>query len=319
MGQQSRPAPQRVFIVGCPRSGTTFLQNSLAAHPAVLSLPETTYFDRILNTAGRWIAGDDTAPAPRPFGFARGRTHRCAPGALRELAEQLGVAVPQRLWHWSIRGYVDHFVTLLDAGAAAHGRSAWIEKSPIHIAFIDTIEQHVPDALFVHVLRNGEDVIASIVDAGLRYNAFDRARGFNQWIPHWVNYWNRAMDTHLKHAGRARHCFVCQEDLVENFRDENRRLQRFLGLDPTARGHQAALAVSNTEIEPWKTDAVSGTPKTPERKFEALFGPQLQRWLRGQLRRYEPIRAQLAQAQGLPPKFRPPLALSRNNGSILRR
>jgi len=177
----------------------------------------------------------------------------------------------------------------------------------------------VPDALFVHVLRNGEDVIASIVDAGLRYNAFDRARGFNQWIPHWVNYWNRAMDTHLKHVGRARHCFVCQEDLVENFRDENRRLQRFLGLDPTARGHQAALAVSNTEIEPWKADAVSGVPKTPERKFEALFGPQLQRWLRGQLRRYEPIRAQLAQAQGLPLKARPLLALSRNNGSILRR
>jgi len=92
MGQQMRPAPRRVFIVGCPRSGTTFLQNSLAAHPAVLSLPETTYFDRILNNAGRWIAGDDSAPAPRPFGFARGRTHRCAPGALRELAEQLGVA-----------------------------------------------------------------------------------------------------------------------------------------------------------------------------------------------------------------------------------
>ena len=34
----------RIFIVGCPRSGTTLLQSLLAAHPQIHSFPETHFF-----------------------------------------------------------------------------------------------------------------------------------------------------------------------------------------------------------------------------------------------------------------------------------
>ena len=38
----SAPAPQRVFLVGCPRSGTTVLQSALDRHPDLLDDPNLT-------------------------------------------------------------------------------------------------------------------------------------------------------------------------------------------------------------------------------------------------------------------------------------
>jgi len=300
--------PKRVFIVGCPRSGTTFLQYSLASHADVLSLPETTFFDRILNHTGRWLNDEPALPQTRMLGLARGRAHRCAPGALQELATQLGDTHGGPYRHWRTSGYINHFVALLDRAANRHGRSVWIEKSPVHVAFIDLIEQHIPDALFIHVLRGGEDVVASILDVGLRYHAFERARGFDHWIPHWTRYWNRAIATHQRHFGRPRHCFVCQEDLAERYESESARILYFLGLDPNRRG-EPALAISDASQEPWKRGALSTQAKPSERKVEALFGPQLRRWLREQLTPYAPVRAQVAALAGYTPPALMPRAL----------
>src|SRR5258706_12754544 len=46
-----REVGSRLFVVGCARSGTTLLQSFLAAHPAVLSFPETAVFGRLLGGA----------------------------------------------------------------------------------------------------------------------------------------------------------------------------------------------------------------------------------------------------------------------------
>jgi len=220
-------APGRIFIVGCPRSGTTFLQHALARHPQVLSLPETGFFDQILNQSGNWLARRELRDSSNWLGLARGRTHRSAPRLLRSLAQELGLPPESSRPHWSLQGYIDRFVALLDAGARHHGRHVWIEKSPIHVAYVDLIAERVPDAKFIHVLRNGEDVLASVIDAGLQYACCEKASGFDRWIPYWVSFWNRAMCAHLNYleqeAGRERHCFVCHEDLVDQFASESRR------------------------------------------------------------------------------------------------
>ena len=36
---------KRIYIVGCPRSGTTLLQSMVAAHPLLTSYPETHFWD----------------------------------------------------------------------------------------------------------------------------------------------------------------------------------------------------------------------------------------------------------------------------------
>ena len=43
---------QFVFIIGAPRSGTTWLQTMLAAHPSVCTSVELTLFDKYITS---WI------------------------------------------------------------------------------------------------------------------------------------------------------------------------------------------------------------------------------------------------------------------------
>ncbi|NJL67494.1 MAG: sulfotransferase [Microcoleus sp. SM1_3_4] len=39
---------KRIFLVGCPRSGTTILQSLLASHPEIISFPESKFFHYLL-------------------------------------------------------------------------------------------------------------------------------------------------------------------------------------------------------------------------------------------------------------------------------
>ena len=48
---------KRIFLIGCPRSGTTIAQVMLAGHPEILSFPETQFF--------KWAVGLHRRPQLR--------------------------------------------------------------------------------------------------------------------------------------------------------------------------------------------------------------------------------------------------------------
>jgi hypothetical protein len=51
-----------VFIVGCPRSSTTWLQRLLASHPAIKTGPETDMFSNYVGRAIRAFRADRHRP-----------------------------------------------------------------------------------------------------------------------------------------------------------------------------------------------------------------------------------------------------------------
>ncbi|HEY9694672.1 MAG TPA: sulfotransferase [Oculatellaceae cyanobacterium] len=62
----------RLFLVGCPRSGTTLLQSLLVAHPEILSFPESHFFRSLLEYRTPWriklkIASSKTKPRLKQF------------------------------------------------------------------------------------------------------------------------------------------------------------------------------------------------------------------------------------------------------------
>jgi hypothetical protein len=278
---------QRIFIVGCPRSGTTIVQAMLARHPQVLTLPETALFERLYGElAARW---GDHGVSSRPraalrLGFARRGGRR----ALNQLQRKLGAGgapAPLRM-----AACIERFVQMLDGLAIEAGRDRWIEKTPNHLLYIAEIERHIPEARFVHVIRPGLDVLASIADANLHY---DDNHGFGGDAKLWANRWNRAVAIHRRHIGRPHHHFVFLDDFVRDTAGEWRRLCEALALDPAAPLDQACgQAIADLADEPWKRQAVQGRLRTPRSKAQALFGPELLTWLAQRLVTLEPLREQ---------------------------
>ena len=167
----------RAFLVGCPRSGTTLLQSMLFAHPEIYSFPETNFF---LSLFG---ARDLLTMGTPPQGSVRKLRE-----LIRSIMELLGVAeyrrrarawepilllpnfyVAARCNSISLRHNVKTFVQIVDAASLKAGRPIWVEKTPDHLFYVKRIQQYIPDAAFIHIIRNGRDTVASLVDAARKF------------------------------------------------------------------------------------------------------------------------------------------------------
>jgi hypothetical protein len=269
---------QRVFVVGFPRSGTTIVQAWLARHLDVFTLPETSFFEHACgNLAFRW--GDRDARDEDRLWHRLGAIHGAARRTYAQVAESLGEQ-PRRLPSNRTRA-ARAFVELIDRAAERHGASGWIEKTPNHVYFIDEIEQLVPGVTFVHVVRRGEDALASIVDAQIGYDSFHGSIG------DWARRWNAAMRVHARCAGRANHTIVSYESFASSARERS-RVMRFLGLPPRSPGRSAEVEVADAERHPWIAAAATGLIRPAERKRDAIFGPKIATWLAANLTDFVP-------------------------------
>lgn len=281
---------QRIFIVGCPRSGTTLVQAMLARHPDVFTLPETAFFEGLF-TDLKWRWGDRTARARtrrlhHRLGFARRDGRR----AFRRLQRTLLGPDSQRE-HVPLRtrACTRKFIAMLDRMTLAAGRSSWIEKTPNHLLYIPEIEAAVPEARFIHVIRRGMDVVASLTDATLNFEAYT---AFDGSVALWTHRWNHAIDIHRAQLGRLHHHFIFLEDLVRDGETTWHQLCAFLKLPADAPLIDSSeQAIANLDKEPWKQGAIGGVPREAERKVDELFGPRIKRWLQSHLSPYDELRA----------------------------
>lgn len=287
---------RRLFVVGCPRSGTTAVQAQLASLPGVYSLGETHFFVRLLGHFDRWLSQDQSLRRRQFFRswVVSGHAHRRMRLGLRNA---MGDAAGQwRLWRrLTGRGYARQMACLLDRMALDAGCSAWVEKTPDHLAYIDAISRWIPDARFLHVVRCGEDVVASAIDGQTRYPGHPAFAG---GIEYWVRRWNRASEVHLRYAGDPRHVVLPYECLLAEPARVRALLAELTGTQLQRRTSTAGEArIANLTLEPWKQGATDGVVRLPQRKFENLFGPNLQSWIRSNLDDYAELVEQLAHRQ----------------------
>ncbi|MFD8528165.1 sulfotransferase family protein [Streptosporangium canum] len=150
--QSDRP----IFIVGCPRSGTTMLQLMTHAHPRIAIPPETRFM--VAAYQRRLHFGDLNDPAHRRelaewvVNRRQSRFHDLGLEG-EEVVEQI-VAGPSTLG--SALGIV------LRAYAARHGKPRWGDKRPSYFQHIDVLLRLFPDAQFIHLIRDGRDCVASL-------------------------------------------------------------------------------------------------------------------------------------------------------------
>ena len=176
------PAP---FVVGATRSGTTLLRLMLDAHPLMAVPPETHFIEDVL---AAFKQGDVDAD-----GFVEiVTTHRRWPdfgleaGDLRERVSRLDPLTAGDGLRAFYRLYAERA-----------GKPRWGDKTPGYLRRMSKIERVLPEARFVHLIRDGRDVALSITglhfgpdtvrDAALRWaSRIDKARRQGARVQHYL-------------------------------------------------------------------------------------------------------------------------------------
>jgi hypothetical protein len=178
-----------IFVIGSPRSGTTLLRLILDSH-AHISCGEETHFLRDLEA----IVGRNWSLV-QTYGLDRG------------------------WWLSHIRAlYADFQSEVL----ARSGKTRWAEKDPTYTLHLPFIEELFPDAVYVHLLRDGHDVVASFKD---RWGYASAARAART---EWARYVDSARDLGA-HLPDDRFLELRYEELVTNPESQGQRLFEFLG------------------------------------------------------------------------------------------
>ena len=279
---------KRIFIVGCPRSGTTLLQSLLGAHRDVATFPETHFFDRLIGHGRRRTlheresrvtgAARQLAASVRLFsGYTSAFQVSAAWRFLSELPEN--VTAPDEASP-RIEKQAAAYLTLLDSIARSQNKCLWLEKTPDHLFYVDVIRRYVPDAMFIHIIRNGADVVASLFDVARKHPSED-------WqdcvaVDDCVSRWNLAVDETIKYASDPRHCIITYEKLVESTDVVVDALCKFIGMefDPKMLDnfHGVAEKVA-LKSEPWKKANFSPIKSRNSLLFGSVFSESEQQYI----------------------------------------
>ncbi len=149
-----------VFVVGCPRSGTTLLQRILDAHPQIAVTKESQWFDK------SWIVDW--------FEQRRGLT----PDG--EVTSELIALMLEHPKFGRLKMSRQQFVDVAQDGTPVHfssfvtkifdhygqikGKTRVGNKDPVYVRKLNLLHGLWPEARFVHLIRDGRDVCLSVMN-----------------------------------------------------------------------------------------------------------------------------------------------------------
>jgi hypothetical protein len=238
------------FIVGCGRSGSTLLRAMLEAHPDLVVPPEAPF---VVDLARRRGPGP---PDPEELLGQLGQNERFALWGLdpEQLKRQVGT--PSSL--------ADAFRAVYRCAAEAAGAARYADKTPGNVLHLPMLADLFPEAVFVHLVRDGRDVAPSFVELGWSRSIEDAAL-------HW-----RLRVLRGRESGAAlapgRYLELRYEDLVAEPEAALRRLVAAFDLrfDPAMLDHRATAG-----------SVVAGTPHPGyHTRLQEPLTPGLRDWRR---------------------------------------
>ena len=147
--------PRLVFIVGCPRSGTTWLQLLLTQHPRVATARETYVFNRYVAKL------DESWQFDREGGSAK-----------REPVGLVPLLSEEEFWAWARELPEIVFSSIRDGDTSV---TTIVEKTPVHTLDWPLILRLYPNATFLHLIRDPRSVVSSLIHAS------------RTWAQHWAS------------------------------------------------------------------------------------------------------------------------------------
>lgn len=214
-----------VFIVGCPRSGTTLLKRMVNAHPQIAITRETHWITRFYKgrvglTADGLVTGD---LIPKLFEY-----HRFAHLKINRAEVQQLVASNDPMT------YADFVSRLFDHYGHRKSKRFVGDKTPGYVRNIELLHELWPRVRFVHLIRDARDVCLSLA----KWRMTPRAAGrFATWSADPVStaalWWKWHVQLGIE-AGRKLgpdlYYEIQYESLVKNPVEECEKLCSFLDL-----------------------------------------------------------------------------------------
>lgn len=252
----------RIFVVGCARSGTTLVQAMLASHSKIYGFPETFFFVNYPDLQS-WLS-------PTKIW----RQFRSSHWAYQEAMERLDISQSTIAKVTPASGLPRKFIHQLDQIALLNHKSIWTEKTPGHINHLEQIRSAVPKARFVHVLRDGRDVIASL-EALYQQRKTENEHASVWDLENSITQWNNAISISRSYQNSEKHHLLCYEDLVENSEATLVDLCSFIGVEYQREMidyHKQSSSVLGNDIKnSWRRDVLKPIRSTHLVKYDQLF------------------------------------------------
>ena len=207
-----------VFVLGCPRSGTTVLYHMLlSAGNFAVYRAESNVFSVLQPRFGNLKS-------------KRNRDQLLSHWLRSELFLRTGLdaEATRKEIDGSCRSAGDFLRIVMEAIARQQGVERWADCTPDHLLYIRQIKREIPNALIVHIIRDGRDVALSYAKQGWAYPLpWDRNEQLSVAGLFWRWIVNRA-----RMSGRLLgpdYYELHYEDLVERPRETLAALGRFVG------------------------------------------------------------------------------------------
>lgn len=268
-----------VFVVGSPRSGTTFLYDAL----------QSTGEFPVYNRESHVFSGLVTRVGN--LSRRRNREKLLAKWLDSQYFKPIGVdveEVKQRFLREGRNGG-DFLRFVMEDMACRQHVERWADHTPDHVLYMQQIKSTIPDALFIHLVRDGRDVALSLDKQGyLDSYLLDKRYG----VMVCGIYWEWTVETGMKQGARIGDSYleVRYEDLIGKPRETFARIGQFLdhemdwerirsaGIGAVSKPNTSFNAGSNggdfSPVSRWRT----AFPEGDLRRFESMIGPSLQRF-----------------------------------------
>lgn len=221
------------FIIGVPRSGTTLLRLMLDAHPDLAIPSETHYMSEVckLKLGSTDLRKEFVSLLVNYFSWPDLGMSQS------DLESAIDKVQPFNLG--------DGLRSIYRFYAQRHGKVRWGDKTPNYIEIIEHISELLPEAHYVHIIRDGRAVAASMLKMkfnklGNDYAALGMA---------WKDKIQKARKTSKSHN----YLEISYENLVSNTSIELNRICNFLDLrfDHRMLDYYKTASQRLEEFQPW--------------------------------------------------------------------
>lgn len=190
-----------VFVIGCPRSGTSAMGHALATHPSFWTSAESNFISAFFRD--RWIR------AQYDSGTRRQEKHWL---------------VKNKVSYEEYVAYIGWGIDLLYQSRS--GGKRWVENTPEYTVNATDLALMFPRAKFIHLVRDGRFVVNSLINSGF---SVPYAQDFTLACQTWVRFINKGFEHQTQYPDST--IEIRHEALVGDPDMQCRRILEFLDVE----------------------------------------------------------------------------------------